>query len=762
MRVRRPHVLRILFVGAALYVGAVSERTHEGRGVVLFGAIVAALVCAYFAARTFDTSRRRALALFGLSLTLAAADAGGHRAIFAIAGAALASIVAIRAVLAAPGLGGLAAPLRAPLRIDRALALVWAFAVVPALRDALGVTFSFPLSAEASRWVALVLGFALLSLAAVHRMRRAPYELGAHVRAYGALVAVGCSAAIGALLSSASPFARFSAFGASLAGGAFVAAHVAEHATPLRTVKLARRAATLGIFAGPVVLVCVGVADAQGIPFRLALIVAALATALVAWFSHVFEEPMLPARGAWLRALEKAELALGEKDGEEGIAQVLSLLREPAGPQGRSPALYLLHPTRVLTVDSAGYLREKPGEAPPHLLALAREEPEATLRAISLEPLFVRRADLRPIARWLSDASYDVVTVVTHEGEPEGLLALGFGSRTDPFTLEEVVALKRVADRLASVTAARAGALRGLIREQELAKKVEEAEHRLERLAHDAEITAARHVAMTTRLEEPMALGFYSPTSRLAYDAIERRVAMGAPLVVTARSGIDPVPYVARAHLAGPRKNRPFVVVDGTRTREHDLARWTTEESSPLALAHGGLLFLVDGAALPRDVQALVGRVLAERRAPWPTAQELDIALSFSSVHSADALLELLDPALWDRLSEGAAQATTLPRLSERHEDLRAIVTDRLAREGLRVRGAPVGIDDHAFARLLAYSFPGEDAELRAIATRLVARLSGDVVRGGDVDALGLGRLGDGGAEDPEKSAEPGHIFLVK
>jgi transcriptional regulator with AAA-type ATPase domain len=758
MRVRRPHVLRILFVGAALYVGAVSERTHDGRGVVLFGSIIVALVCAFFAARTFDSSRRRALALFGLSLTLAAADAGGHRAIFAIAGTGLAAFVAARSIVSAAGLGGLAAPIRPTLRVDRAVALVWAFALVPALRDAVGATFGYPVSAAAARWIALVGSFVLLAFAAIHRMRRAPYELGAHVRAYGALVAVGCSAAIGGLLAGASPMARFSAFAATLAAGAFVIAHVADHAAPLRTVKLARRAATLGIFAGPVVLVAAGIADAQGIPGRLALIVAALATALVAWFSHVFEEPMLPARGAWLRALEKAELALGEKDDEEAIAQVLSLLREPAGAQGRSPALYLLHPARVFTVDSAGYLREKAEEAPPHLLAVAREEPEATLRALALGPLFVRRPDLRPIARWLSDASFDVVTVVTHEGEPEGLLALGFGSRTDPFTLEEVVALKRVADRLASVTAARSRALRGLIREQELAKKVEEAELRVERLAHDMEVTAARHVAMTTRLSEPMALGFYSPSSRLAYEAIERRVAMGAPLVVTTRSGIDPVPYVARAHLAGPRKNRPFVVVDGTRTREHDLSRWTAEESSPLALAHGGLLVLVDGAALPRDVQALVGRVLAERRGPWAGALDLDVALAFTSSHPAESLSELVDPSLWDRLVEGTSQAVSLPRLSERHEDLRAIVTDRLAREGLRTRGAPVGIDDHAFARLLSYPFPGEDAELRAIATRLVARLSGDVVRAADIDALGL----ENGSNEAEKSTEPGHIFLVK
>jgi transcriptional regulator of acetoin/glycerol metabolism len=65
-------------------------------------------------------------------------------------------------------------------------------------------------------------------------------------------------------------------------------------------------------------------------------------------------------------------------------------------------------------------------------------------------------------------------------------------------------------------------------------------------------------------------------------------------------------------------------------------------------------------------------------------------------------------------------------------------VTDRLAREGLRALGRPIGIEHAAFARLVEHPFPGEDAELAAIVQRLVATCTGDVVRAGDVDALQL------------------------
>jgi DNA-binding NtrC family response regulator len=84
---------------------------------------------------------------------------------------------------------------------------------------------------------------------------------------------------------------------------------------------------------------------------------------------------------------------------------------------------------------------------------------------------------------------------------------------------------------------------------------------------------------------------------------------------------------------------------------------------------------------------------------------------------------------------EGAV-AAELPRLRDRPEDLRAIVSDRLAREGLRVRGVPVGIDDAAFARLLDHPFDAEEAELAALAVQLVAACEGDVVRARHVDAV--------------------------
>ena len=97
-----------------------------------------------------------------------------------------------------------------------------------------------------------------------------------------------------------------------------------------------------------------------------------------------------------------------------------------------------------------------------------------------------------------------------------------------------------------------------------------------------------------------------------------------------------------------------------------------------------------------------------------------------------------LDPTLAARLGDALATPIALPRLRERTEDVRAILTDSLARQGLRVLGRPVGIDHAAYARLVEHEFPGEDAELAAMVERLVSRCAADpgrdVVRAADLD----------------------------
>jgi DNA-binding NtrC family response regulator len=518
---------------------------------------------------------------------------------------------------------------------------------------------------------------------------------------------------------------------------AALVAVVALHGDAVRIVRGWRRACVLCIVGGPIVMIAAMAADGRA----PAVFVGTAVALVVGSFAPQLDGPLRPAEGAWLEALEHARSALARADAEAALRAALEALRAPAGAAATSPELWTLDPMRVLTIDAAGYAHERPGELPVGILDIASKEPEATLRTEVLEALEVRRPDLRRLSRWMADHGALTLTVIAAGGEALGALVIPRGGRAAYVTLEEARAMKAFADTLAATCEARSALARGLAREQETTRRAEAAEDRVLVLEQARTIDVGRYELAAARVARPAAVGVYSAPSRLAFEALERRIKAGAPVAIVAPSGVDPVPYVARAHLGGPRREAPLVIVDGTSSREHDPARWTDKAASPLALADRGTLLLVDGPSLPVDVQRIIARALAERRLPWERADPLDIALALSATAPLGALAAegRLDPTLAARLADALEEPIVLPRLSERPEDIRAIITDRLAREGLRVRGAPVGIEDAAFARLAQYDFPGEDAELVSIVQRLVGRLRGQVVRAPDVDALGLG-----------------------
>jgi hypothetical protein len=504
--------------------------------------------------------------------------------------------------------------------------------------------------------------------------------------------------------------------------------------------RIGRRVLALLLFGGPVVLLSALAAEGFGGAGPTAALVGGAVALGVGTLGGWLERPLRPAEGRWLDAIVLAMAALARADPETSLESALAALRAAAGTSSESPELWLLEPMRVVTIDAAGYARERSAAVPPLLFEIAAAEPEATVRTELLEALLVRRPDLRPLARWMDERGALAATLVTRDGEAVGMLLIPRGTRRESITLEEAHALRGLADAMSGACAGRSSLARSQLREREASERAEAAEHDLERRRHAEQLASARLVLGAMGQVSGVDVGRYSPAMRLARGALDRRVHMGAPVVVLAPFGLDPVPHLAEAHLSGPRRGTPFVVVDATASREHDLRRWNDRTASPLALAQGGLLVLADGAALPRDIQRLLGEALAARRAPWEQAEPLDLAIALTSVVPLADLGagSWLDPALGSRFRDAGESEVRLPALKDRPEDLRALLSDRLAREGLRRRGAPVGIEDAAFALFMDYPFPGDYAELMLLARRLVTRTSGDVVRAQDIRDLGL------------------------
>jgi hypothetical protein len=522
--------------------------------------------------------------------------------------------------------------------------------------------------------------------------------------------------------------------------GSVVVGGAALHADAVGVARVTRRIVVLTIVGGCVALLgASAVASGGRGAWGIVLVTAAVAVTVGA-AAPALERPLRPEGGKWLDAFANACAETSRAQPEDVIREVLRALRAPGGLSSPSPELWTFVPPTATKVDAAGYLHDRDVEVPEALVFTAAREPEGTLCADVLDLLEVRRPDLRPFSKWMAERGALLVTVVAYDGEAEGLLVLPRVARLQPPTLEEVHALKHVADRLAGACRARAARARMLSRANHANEQAEAAHEREERLMHERALDMGRDALAATRLARPATVGGYAAGSRMALEALERRAAVSAPIAVVAASGVDPVPYLARAHLAGARRAAPLVLVDATSAREHDVARWSDRRVSPLALANRGMLVLLDGAALPADVQQLVASSLAEKRAPWDRPEGLDVQLAFTAVLRPDQLVSdgRLDPSLALGLADARSSPVVLPRLRDRTEDLRAIITDRLAREGLRVLGRPVGIEQAAYAQLVEHLFPGEDAELGVIVQRLVVRCSGDVVRAADVDALRL------------------------
>ncbi len=723
---------------SVVYAAASTLRNTEALGrrpfvAVTLGVVLAALAIAAFERVRGAVSATRASgaqALYGLALVVVAAGdfTRGHaHELIGLVGAALCAYAASSQVAE---LSGPPSFVRKPTSSPKAVhVLLGGLVLVGAFTPSHTI-----LLALAGMW-------ALLVAHAWWTLRERYLELGAlaHARAIlAANVVIGASAlsfawgrALDTVLLLTLAVALSGAFGTWLAA----------RSDALRIERVSRRILTLVVYAGPVIFIGASTAAFSRWDAGTMTVATALLTALVATVAATLEEPFLPERGAWLFAMRSARRVLLERDTEDAVKEALVELRKPWGALVGSPEFWTFHPTRSLTVDRAGYTRERAAELPREVIEAAKEEPFSTLRYEVLSALEVRRPDLRAALKWFEEHGAFAATLIVSNGEPVGLLVLPHAGRSAPLSMEEATEMKKLADSLVRATDTRAALERSFAREQVVQTRLGESEDLVERLKHTIGQGDARHVAAAERLARPLAAGIHSGGFRMAYEALEKRIAHGAPALVVAPPGVDPIPMIARAHLKGPRGEGALVVVDGTSSRDHDLARWKDKNVSPLGLAHQGLLVLVDGASFPHDVQRLVAHALSERRPPWERAEPLDIAIAMTSALPVSVLAEegRLDPQLLARLSDALEQAVVLPRLVERMEDLRAMVSERLARHGMRVRGTPLGIDDAAMALLVEHPFEAEEVELDAIVVKLVRVCPDSTVRKEHVERVLFG-----------------------
>lgn len=657
-------------------------------------------------------------------------------------GTAMSTLAALVALARIAPLSGLLQPPPATRRMDAVAlcSLFWGMGVaVPAARllaperttllDPLAMNYATLAAATGS------IGLIIAAAGRVRAMRR--LELGVADRAAGAfaLSVVVLALAIPCALLRVAPVDRVMVVAATLASSLVLFACVSPEPTSVaRAMRIVLATTVLG---APVVLASMAWTVHFPASTPLVILFVGIASTLVGLAARVFSAPFGPARSRWLEAIHKANEAALHPDPDVAIRDALATVRSLLPGESASPVLFRASPDEMLTIDRAGYVHSSHAQVPPHLYEIAEREPERTVRAEVLRSLQVRRADLRFLLTWFESRGLLAATLVHDEEGPIGLIGIPQGNRKAPTSLEEVRALRLLADRIGAILGVSSALARSRAREVEVRGLADRRGNDVDLLKHRMSLETLRHKALAERLAQPVVTTAYSPAAQAALEQCRRFGSLGIPLTLLSPPGVDPIPWAAAGHLASPRHDHPLAIVVADEATEQSIERWRDPSLSPLVLADGGTLLIVHVAVLSRAVQDFIAACLAERVSPSGSASPLDVAIMVSVTATVDALVAggRISTALADWLGD---RAVPLPPLAWRTEDLRAIALDHLARFGTQMRGTPYGIDERALAQLLEHAWPGNDVEFAAVVLRCAVAAAGPRITLEDLLATGF------------------------
>ncbi|HEY5374883.1 MAG TPA: hypothetical protein VIK01_14470 [Polyangiaceae bacterium] len=653
--------------------------------------------------------------------------------------AAVAALVAIARIARRPGL---LTPAKATLSLDAATfsGFLWAiatalplgFALLPAERVRLD-----PLTIDYASTSAAI-GSLLVFVAASFRLRMLRrLELGVGDRAAGALALAitTFSVAIPASLLDVAPPDRILPVAVCIAALAMTWAATTPEPTTVSSGL--RGILSILILGTPIILGAGAVVRSSPEHSGAVLLSATTLCIFVGLIARAVARPLGPEQSRWLDAIEAASRGALQPEPDSALRAALEALGKTATTPNAHPAIFRNSPPEMLSVDVAGYLHVETAEAPERLYALASEEPERTLRAEALRALAVRRPEVRPLIAWFDDRRAFSATLVVDEDGPIGFILLPAGTRTSAMTLEEARAVRVLGDRISALLAVSSALARSRDRELKAVSRADRVDDECKRLEHIIFSASGRHMELAERLARTVRTTAYSPAARQALERLQRLGKLGAPISLLAPPGVEAIGWAAHAHLESGRSGGAFVVVDGTNPAEHARELWQDAERSPLVLADGGTLTILDVAVLPLEIQDLIAQSFARRTT----------ALAVSSVAKPGLFVTLRVP-LERLLAEGrlsrdlarwlGASELILPTLADRAEDLQALALESLSRVGLSLRGEPLGLEPAAMRLLAEHDWPGNELEFRARLLSAARRAPGAVVRAEDLLATGF------------------------
>lgn len=208
-----------------------------------------------------------------------------------------------------------------------------------------------------------------------------------------------------------------------------------------------------------------------------------------------------------------------------------------------------------------------------------------------------------------------------------------------------------------------------------------------------------------------------------------------ATVLIRGETGTGKELMARSLHLAGPRKNKPFVVVDCSAIPEtlfeselfgYEPGAFTgasrTGKKGKLEIADGGTLFLDEIGELPLEMQAKLLRVIQERefyRVGGVKPVRVDLRFIAATNRDLEQMVKEgnFREDLFYRLNVVTLE---LPSLRERGEELPGLVKEFIEQFS-KFYDIPISsIEEGVISALRNYSWPGNYRELRNVAERLV------------------------------------------
>lgn len=656
------------------------------------------------------------------------------------AGVGTAAVTSLFALARIEGTGGMLKPPRAAESLDAAMlaGFMWAVATALPLTYALLPSYRVRLDPLVIDYATTSAGAATLMLliAAAFRVRvLRRMELGVGDRVNGALslsITAFLVAVPASLLEVAAPDRILPVAVGVAAALSTWASTIAEPTT----VSSALRGILAVMILGTPVTLSAGLA-ARAQPQHAGAIVlgSSLLAIVVGLLARAVARPLGPEQSRWLTAIDRACHDSLEPEPDAALRATLHALAGVTEGRLARPEIWRSHPEEVLSVDVAGYLHVEPGQLPPRIFEIALAEPERTLRAEALAQVIVRRPEVRGLLAWFEARDAFSATVVIDEDGPVGFILLPRAGRSAIMTLEEARAVRVLADRISALLSVTSALARAREREVEATVRREYLEGDRARLTQALENRAERQRVLAERLARRVRGTAYAPASRGALDELERVGQSERVTLLVAPPGVDAGPWAAHAHLASPRSGGAFIVSEGTSPAEQRIEHWEDPDTSPIRLADGGTLLVLDVGVLSPSVQERIARELLESSLR-PASALAPFGLVLGAPASRAALLESgrLSPALAREIT----REVTLPALAERSEDLRALLLEALSRACPKVGKPPLGVEPSALKLLLEHAFPGNDLELEAMVLRLARVAQGAAVTYADLEQLGF------------------------